>query len=270
MTLIALSFFRLPDNCTFELAALAEPLSVLIHASRRCQLTAGQSVIVFGVGAIGLLACALAKQNGASRVVALDINQARLDFAKENGFADDTFCLPKPPSSSPIPSSADPCCSIPPPPSQTPPSQHPHVFPEEQLRHAKENAAAALTHFSASEGFDVVFECTGSEPAIQTSIFTATTGGKVMLIGMGTRTAYLPLSTAALREIDILGSFRYCDTYPQALALLAEGTMPMVSKIVTHRYKLEDAEKAFNVLSRGEDETGGLVLKVMVGSGVPC
>lgn len=268
-TLIALSFFSLPDNCTFELAALAEPLSVLIHASRRCQLAAGQSVIVFGVGAIGLLACALAKRTGASRVVALDINQPRLDFAKENGFSDDIFCLPNPSSSSPIPSSADPCCSIPPPPSQTPPSQHPHVS-EEQLRRAKENATAALAHFSALEGFDVVFECTGSEPAIQTSIFTATTGGKVMLIGMGTRTAYLPLSTAALREIDILGSFRYCGTYPQALALLAEGTMPMVSKLVTHRYKLEDAEKAFNVMSRGEDEMGGLVLKVMVGSGVAC
>ena len=91
-----------------------------------------------------------------------------------------------------------------------------------------------------------------------------------MLIGIGTRTAYLPLSTATLREVDILGSFRYCNTYPQALALLAEGTMPMVSKLVTHRYKLEDAEKAFDILSRGEDETGSLVLKVMVGSGVAC
>ena len=34
--------------------------------------------------------------------------------------------------------------------------------------------------------------------------------------------------------------------------------------------KLEDAEKAFDILSRGEDETGSLVLKVMVGSGVAC
>src|SRR5258705_13286399 len=87
---------RLPDSCSFELASLAEPLSVVIHASRRCGLEAGQSVFVFGVGTIGLLACALAKHTGASRVVAVDINPARLAFAKDNGFADEIFCLPIP------------------------------------------------------------------------------------------------------------------------------------------------------------------------------
>jgi L-iditol 2-dehydrogenase len=102
------------------------------------------------------------------------------------------------------------------------------------------------------------------------SVFSATTGGKVSLIGMGTRAAYLPLSTAALREIDILGSFRYCDTYPAALALLAAGTMPMVSTLITHRFRLEDTRNAFDVMSRGIDEQGGLVLKVMVGTGVAC
>lgn len=102
------------------------------------------------------------------------------------------------------------------------------------------------------------------------SVFAATTGGKVMLIGMGTRAAYLPLSTAALREIDIQGSFRYCNTYPEALALLASGKMDLVGKLVTHRFRLEDTKKAFELLRSGVDEKGGLVLKVMVGAGVAC
>ena len=92
----------------------------------------------------------------------------------------------------------------------------------------------------------------------------------MMLIGMGTRAAYLPLSTAALREIDILGSFRYCDTYPTALGLLASGTMPMVSRLVTHRFTLEETGNAFDMMSKGTDQQGGLVLKVMVGTGVAC
>ena len=77
------------------MAALAEPLSVLIHASRRAQFASGQTALVFGVGAIGLLAAALASAQGASKVVAIDINETRLAFAKENGFVSETFCLPK-------------------------------------------------------------------------------------------------------------------------------------------------------------------------------
>jgi len=93
-----------------------------------------------------------------------------------------------------------------------------------------------------------------------------------MLIGMGTRAAYLPLSTAALREVDILGSFRYANTYPEAIALLASNSpLPkLVAKLVTHRFKLGGTQKAFEMLARGVDEKGGLVLKVIVGSGDPC
>lgn len=136
---------RLPDNCTFEQAALAEPLSVLLHASRRAGLTTERpaSVLVFGVGAIGLLACALAKSYGAHKVVAIDINQARLDFAQENGFAQQVQCLPV----------ADKAKTT-----------------EDQLRRAKDTVAAALSKFDQPDGFDVVFECTGAEPCIQMSV----------------------------------------------------------------------------------------------------
>jgi L-iditol 2-dehydrogenase len=308
----------LPDAVSYELASLAEPLSVLIHASRRCSLQPRQSVMVFGVGAIGLLACALAKHRGASRVVAVDINQARLEFAKNEGFADEIYCLPLPAPASSSPQQqplADACCSIP---SSTPKtSQQKPVsttstaltakdLADEQLKKAKESSAAALAAFDSTEGYDVVFECTGAESAIQMSIFCATTGGKVMLIGMGTRAAYMPLSTAALREVDILGSFRYADTYPEALALLSSSSpsstsstsssassspspspsssstsdlstesesissLPtLAAKLVTHRFKLADTKKAFEMLAKGVDEKGGLVLKVMIGDEEP-
>ena len=69
---------------------------MLLHASRRAGFGPNTpwTVLVFGVGAIGLLACALAKSQGAARVVAVDINQTRLDFARAHGFAEATFCLP--------------------------------------------------------------------------------------------------------------------------------------------------------------------------------
>ncbi|KAK7676818.1 hypothetical protein QCA50_020224 [Cerrena zonata] len=158
----------LPDNCTFDQAALAEPLSVLLHASHRGAFSPSsppQTVLVFGVGAIGLLACALAKSYGATRVCAIDINQARLDFAKREGFAQEVFCLP----------GGDRAKTT-----------------EEALKRAKENVGAALIAFGEQDGFDLVFECTGAEPCIQMSIHGAITGGKVLLVGMGSRTSHSP------------------------------------------------------------------------------
>jgi len=231
--------YSLPDNVSFEEGSLAEPLSVLIHASRRAELSSGQTVLVYGVGTIGLLACALAKSYGCSRVVAVDINQTRLSFAKTHGFAEDVFCL-----------SASPKAKL----------------PEEQLRRARENADCLLEVFGEDNGFDVVFECTGAEPCIQMAIHTAIAGGKVMLVGMGTRNTSLPLSAAALREVDIQGSFRYANTYPEALALLASGTLKNLDKLVTHRFGLSDTARAFELLTRGVDERGDMVLKVMIGS----
>ncbi|KAF5371578.1 hypothetical protein D9758_003439 [Tetrapyrgos nigripes] len=271
----------LPDTLSFDLAALAEPLSVLLHAGRRAGIVPpssthtlgnpsapipssssytpsntipfaqGKTVLVLGVGAIGLLACALAKAYGATRVCAIDINQDRLNFARREGFAESIYCLPLPPKSS-APSKDD------------------------ALKRAKDNANTALSAFEEPDGFDVVFECTGAEGCILMSVFTALTGGKITLVGMGTSTlSNFPLAAAALREVDLIGSFRYADTYPEAIRLLAsprssptsESFGEKVSKLVSHKFNLADTQKAFELVARGRDEQGNMVLKVVVGNG---
>ena len=223
---------------------------MLLHASRRAGLVPTlapnelpQSIVVLGAGAIGLLACAVARTYGVPRVCAIDINRARLDFALAHGFADAVFCLPPPTGEKP--KTAD-----------------------EQLKRAKDAADAALKEFglAGDGGADVVYECTGAEPCIQQRVFLAAAGAKVLLIGMGTRQTVLPLSAAATREVDVLGSFRYADTYPAALALLAEGRLPGIEQIITHRFPLADTARAFELLARGRDDEGHMVLKVMVGA----
>ena len=87
-----------------------------------------------------------------------------------------------------------------------------------------------------------------------------------MLIGMGSRNVLLPLSTAALREVDIQGSFRYANTYPTAIELLNSGKLENVEKLISHRMQLEDTAAAFDLLSRGKDDSGNMVLKIIVGS----
>ncbi|KAJ8082874.1 hypothetical protein PM082_008731 [Marasmius tenuissimus] len=277
----------LPDTVSFEQAALAEPLSVLIHASRRAGVSPPstrpplpqkpsplsaptaingsgptidhpskpQSVLVYGVGAIGLLACALARSLGISRVCAIDINQERLDLAVREGFVDKdgAYCLSLPPRVNGTAGTKE--------------------DPSAALKRAKDNSRIALEKFSESDGFDVVYECTGAESCIQMAVHTAMTGGKIALVGMGSPNVHLPLAAAALREVDLIGSFRYADTYPEALQLLA--SIPesskswdlgqKVSKLVTHHFSLEDTKRAFEMLAQGRDENGRVVLKVVIG-----
>src|SRR5258708_8902080 len=87
-------FDSLPQSVSFDEGALAEPLSVLIHAFRRAAFSAGQTALVYGVGTCGLLACALANARGCSRVVPADINQARLSLPTRACLCQDAFCLP--------------------------------------------------------------------------------------------------------------------------------------------------------------------------------
>lgn len=95
---------------------------------------------------------------------------------------------------------------------------------------------------------------------------------------MGSAIQTLPIAAAATREVDILGVFRYANTYPTAINLIASGKLPGIEKLVTHRRTLERAEEAFVLARRGrglkegkeEDDEHAeeeVVVKVVIGSG---
>lgn len=84
---------------------------------------------------------------------------------------------------------------------------------------------------------------------------------------MGTPIQTLPIMVASLKEVDLVGVFRYANTYRQAIDLLASGNplLPDVRKLVTHRFKgLGDVPVAFDTAAKVKDEKGDLVIKVMV------
>lgn len=88
-----------------------------------------------------------------------------------------------------------------------------------------------------------------------------------MIIGMGTPIQTLPLSTAALREVDLCGVFRYADTYPAGIEILSrKGTeIPDFPSLLTHRFVgLDAVEDAFNMATRKADDEGNTVLKVVI------
>jgi L-iditol 2-dehydrogenase len=97
------------------------------------------------------------------------------------------------------------------------------------------------------------FECSGAESALTLAIRSTGQGGKIMSIGRSAKPFQnVPIFEAADKEIDLLGSFRYHDTYPQALELIASGQIN-VKPLVTHRYTLLESQKAFEQAENGSD-----------------
>jgi len=76
---------KIPDQLSFVDAALLEPASIGTHAANRAPISAKDTVVTIGTGTIGLFVLQAAKLRGAAKVIAVDINDFRLDLAKKLG-----------------------------------------------------------------------------------------------------------------------------------------------------------------------------------------
>ncbi|XP_021263301.1 sorbitol dehydrogenase [Numida meleagris] len=98
---------------------------------------------------------------------------------------------------------------------------------------------------------EITVECTGVQACIQAGIYATRSGGTLVLVGLGPEMVTVPIVNAAVREVDIRGIFRYCNTWPVAISLLASKRIN-VKPLVTHRFPLEKALEAFETTKRGE------------------
>ncbi len=76
---------KLPDNISFEEAALLEPVSTVINSLEKLQVGLGDNVLIVGAGPMGLIHVMLAKFRGASNILVSDYVDERLYVAKELG-----------------------------------------------------------------------------------------------------------------------------------------------------------------------------------------
>jgi L-iditol 2-dehydrogenase len=91
---------------------------------------------------------------------------------------------------------------------------------------------------------DALIECSGHPAALAAGLAAVRPAGTAVVVGMGPEEdATVPLSLIQNREIWLTGTFRYANTYPTAIALVAEGRVDPEA-IVTGRYRLDDAEAA--------------------------
>ena len=215
--------FKVPDEVPPEVAVLSEPMAVSSRALERAYAPGlptfgegfgvGQSVVVQGAGAIGLLAVATAKLAGAGKIISIDMVDERLKMAESLG--------------------AD------------------HVIDMRQYKSAEERVME-VRKLTNGLGGDVVIEAVGVPAAVPEGIDMTRRGGKFVEVGHYTNPGPVLINPHVIcnKDLDILGSWTYPPTqFGTVLELmrLSMDRMPL-DKIVTHKYKVEDAQKSIDTL----------------------
>lgn len=77
--------YQLPEGLPFEHAALIEAVSVAVHAANRTPVVLGDTAVVVGSGMIGLLVVQAIRLAGCSQVIAVDLEDSKLEVAKQLG-----------------------------------------------------------------------------------------------------------------------------------------------------------------------------------------
>jgi 2-desacetyl-2-hydroxyethyl bacteriochlorophyllide A dehydrogenase len=110
--------------------------------------------------------------------------------------------------------------------------------------------AAAVTSATDGEGFDVVCEATGLPVSFHNAIEAAAVGGRVVLIGNGTREVTFNQSALIKKELDVFGSRNSRDVFGTLIGMLQRGEVD-VSPIRTSTVPLTGAASALEAAAAG-------------------
>ncbi len=80
--------YRLPDNLSFNEAAMLEAVSVALHGVSLAEMSKDTTALVLGAGMIGLLTVQALRAAGCSRILVADLDKTRLKLAQEVGATD--------------------------------------------------------------------------------------------------------------------------------------------------------------------------------------
>jgi L-iditol 2-dehydrogenase len=218
------------DDMSFEDGAMLEPLSVTLAALDRSGVRLGDPVLIAGAGPIGLVTLLSVRAAGATPIVITDVDEGRLRFA------------------------ADLVPGV-------------HTYKVQLALSPEENAAGILDAMNNGNGNAVdalrprvALECTGVESSVASAIWSVKFGGKVFVIGVGKNEMAIPFMRLCTYEIDLQHQYRYSNTWPKAIRLVKNGIIDL-KKLVTHRFQLEDAAKAF--ATAANPKTGAIKVQIM-------
>ncbi|TAQ86107.1 hypothetical protein B7494_g5568 [Chlorociboria aeruginascens] len=207
-------------DMSYEDGAMLEPLSVALWAIESSGVRLGDPVLICGAGPIGLLALLCCHAAGACPIAITDIDEGRLAFAKDL-----------------VPSV---------------------ITHKVERMSAEEGGKTIVAAFGGIEPA-VALECTGVESSVSAAIWAVKYAGTVFVVGVGKSEMTLPFMRLSVREINLKFQYRYCNTWPRAIRLVQNGVINM-EKLVTHRFTIDDAIKAFETAAN--PKTGAIKVQI--------
>ncbi|MCD8095432.1 MAG: galactitol-1-phosphate 5-dehydrogenase [Ruminococcus sp.] len=199
------------DTLSFEEAALCEPAAVSLHAVNIADLKEGDNVAVIGTGTIAFLIGTFAKSKiGGGKVVVVGRSENKLEYARGLGF--------------------------------------------ETVNTSETEAADGLKALGI-DGADKVFEAVGQNEAISNAIKAAAALGTVVLVGNPENDLKLEKNvywSILRKQLKVCGSWNSnynskINDWKNAIEIFESGRLNLKG-LITHTFKMEDMEKAFEAI----------------------
>jgi threonine dehydrogenase-like Zn-dependent dehydrogenase len=219
--------FAVPDALPLELAALAEPLGVGMHAVDRAQVARADKVVVVGAGPIGLAAIASLRDRGVEDVIALDLSPRRRELARKLG-ARESLDAARP---------------------DTWESLH-------------ELHGSVSQYGMRSAGSDAYIEASGAPSVIPAILEHARRGARISVVAIHHEIIPVSFLNVLVKELSILGAIEYPPDFGAMLRLLERWDL---SPMITHRFPLSRFHEA--LAAARDQANAGKVLVEMDGAG---
>jgi L-iditol 2-dehydrogenase len=203
---------------SFEEAAMIEPLAVAAHGVMGLEPKIGDTVAVFGLGTIGILTVQWLRLTGVKKIIGIDIDPNKLAEAKKYGVTDTINSL------------------------------------EEPL----EERIVELTN---EMGVDIAIECAGSKITEEQCLLITKKGGKIGYQGIAYSDVLLhqrAFENIFRREYTIQGFWNsYSAPFPgkewlHSATFIEQGKIQL-KDLISHRFELEDIQKAFDLTVNREE-----------------
>jgi L-iditol 2-dehydrogenase len=211
--------FRVPDALPDEVAVLTEPMAVThgFDRARRLSDSFGETVVVYGVGPLGMCHLIKARLMGAGRLIAVDRFRSRLDRAADFGAES--------------------------------------LLDATELDAA--GLTARVREQTGGRGADIVLDCSGVPETFVTSLRMVRVGGTVVEAGafvdMGA-VKINPNADICTRNVTVLGiGGETAEAYVPAMELMAKNLdrLPL-DRVVSHCLPLEEAQRGIELAQREE------------------
>ena len=207
---------RLPDNINFFQAALIEPIACCLRSLDKLNLKKAATVAIFGAGPTGLMHMMLTRFFGASKILLVDVNNFRLEFAKK--IDQDTKVI-------------------------------------NMLNMSEKEFKNKSLRFLGNHGADVSIVSTSNINAFLQSLKITRRGGTISLFGVPQKDTEVnvDLNMIYSNELKILPSYAASEKEIHQTIRLMEAKIINVEPLITHRFLLQDSHKALVQAHQAKD-----------------